>query len=125
MFRGLIRLKYFVWALLIFILVVALAFSYVVASTFKNPITEKLQRERTNTSNKVVNDVTELNPVKVIDIIVPHSEEEIVKAVKESDHVSIGGGRNSMGGQTASERAIQIDMREYNKVLSLLVAHCL
>ena len=116
--RGLIRLKYLLYVLLGFVLVVALSFAYVVADTFKNPITEKLQREQTNTANKVVNDVTELNPVKVIDIIVPHSEEEIAKAVKENDHVSIGGGRNSMGGQTASERAVQIDMREYNQVVS-------
>lgn len=117
--RGFIRLKYILYVLLGFILFVALAFAYVVADTFNNPIVEKLKREQTNTANKVVNDVTELNPVKVIDIIVPHSEEEIVKAVKEHDRVSIGGGRNSMGGQTASEKAVQIDMREYNKIISL------
>lgn len=71
-----------------------------------------------NTKRGIVNDVTELNPVKVVGIVVPHSVADIVKAVKENDHVSIGGGRNSMGGQTASERAVQIDMREYNKILS-------
>ncbi len=117
--RKCLRLKYFLWALLICVLVITLAFGYVVASTFNNPIIEKLKREQANTANKVVNDVTELNPVKVIDIIVPHTEEEIINAVKENDRVSIGGGRNSMGGQTASERAIQIDTREYNKIISL------
>ena len=118
-FRELFKWRYLVWSVLLFILVVVLAFGYVVASTFNNPIVEKLQREQQNTANKVVNDVTELNPVKVIDIIVPHTEAEIVQAVKENDRVSIGGGRNSMGGQTASEKAVQIDMREYNQVLSL------
>lgn len=117
--RRSLRVKHFVWAFITCVLVVVVSFAYVVASTFKNPILEKLKREQVNTSNKIVNDVTELNPVKVIDIIVPHTEEEIVNAVKANDHVSIGGGRNSMGGQTASERAVQIDMREYNKILSL------
>jgi FAD/FMN-containing dehydrogenase len=36
--------------------------------------------------------------------------------------VSIGGGRFSMGGQTATERALQIDMRDFNKILKLDVA---
>jgi FAD/FMN-containing dehydrogenase len=94
---------------------------FLVASiyTYENPIPKKLDRENANTSEKIVNDVTELNPVPVLGIVVPHTEEEIIEAVKQNEHVSIGGGRNSMGGQTASERAVQIDMREYNKILNL------
>ena len=67
----------------------------------------------------VVNDVTQLNPVTVAKIITPTSTEEIVEAVKShKGPVSIGGGRYSMGGQTATEQALQIDMRQFNKVLA-------
>jgi len=67
----------------------------------------------------VVNDVTQLNPVLVAKIITPTSTEEIVEAVKShKGPVSIGGGRYSMGGQTATEQALQIDMRQFNKVLA-------
>ncbi len=87
--------------------------------TKNNPRQDKLNRELENTKNKIVNEVTELYPIKVVDIVVPHSTEEISEYVKKYDHISIGGGRNSMGGQTASEKAVQIDMREFNKILNL------
>ncbi len=94
------------------------SFLYVIVATRGNPIPSKEAREKNNTTSSIVTDVTELYPVTVKGIIVPHTIEEIVKAVKEYDHVSVGGGRNSMGGQTASERAVQIDMRSFNKILS-------
>ena len=87
--------------------------------TKSNPREAKLNREIENTKNKIVNEVTELYPIKVIDIVTPHTTQEISEYVKRYDHISIGGGRNSMGGQTASERAVQIDMREFNKILNL------
>ena len=87
--------------------------------TKENPKANKLNREKINTENKIVNEVTELHPIKVIDIVVPHTTNEIAGYVKKYDHISIGGGRNSMGGQTASEKAVQIDMREFNKVIYL------
>ena len=66
----------------------------------------------------VVNDVTQLNPIPVAKIITPTTTEEIVQAVKSHQGpVSIGGGRYSMGGQTATEQALQIDMRQFNKIL--------
>ncbi|MCW1888168.1 MAG: FAD-binding oxidoreductase [Candidatus Moranbacteria bacterium] len=94
-------------------------FVFLAITTKGDPVLRKLEREQKNTEQKIVNDVTELNPLGVLDIVVPHSEEEIVDAVKRYPRVSVGGGRNSMGGQTASERAVQLDMREYNKILSL------
>lgn len=67
----------------------------------------------------IVNDVTKLNPVTVERIVTPHHLLEIINAVKETKGpISIGGGRFSMGGQTASEGAVQIDMREFNKIIS-------
>ncbi len=90
-----------------------------VVYTKTSPSESKLKRELDNTKNKTVNDVTELYPIKVVDIVVPHTTEEIVEYVKKYERISIGGGRNSMGGQTASEKAVQVDMREFNKILNL------
>ncbi len=69
-------------------------------------------------SARIVNDITQLNPIKVNAIIRPTTTEEIVNAVKSNPGpISIGGGRYSMGGQTATENALQIDMRAFNRVL--------
>ncbi len=102
---------------LLFFVVIA-SFVWVLISVYTNPLPGKVSREAQNTSKNIVTDVTELYPVAVKGIIVPHTTEEIVNAVQTHDHVSIGGGRNSMGGQTASERAVQLDMREFNKILA-------
>lgn len=65
-----------------------------------------------------VNDVTKLNPIKVAKVIKPTSDEEISAAIKNSSGpISIGGGRYSMGGQTAYEDSLHIDMRSFNKVI--------
>jgi FAD/FMN-containing dehydrogenase len=65
-------------------------------------------------------DFTHLYPVEVARVIAPTTEAEIVAAVRETrGPVSIGGGRFSMGGQTATEGALQIDMRQYRQILQL------
>jgi FAD/FMN-containing dehydrogenase len=65
-----------------------------------------------------INDVTQLNPIAVQRIITPHSVDEIIAAVaSHAGPVSVGGGRFSMGGQTATEQALQIDMRQFDQVL--------
>lgn len=67
----------------------------------------------------IVNDVTQLNPIAVSRVITPTTTEEIVAAVREHPGpVAIGGGRYSMGGQTATEGALQIDMRSFNRILA-------
>ncbi|SHM48482.1 FAD-binding oxidoreductase [Phytopseudomonas punonensis] len=69
-------------------------------------------------ASEVVNDVTGLNPIVVERIVVPHSEQDIVDALRSHvGPVSIGGGRYSMGGQTAADGALQLDMRSLDKVL--------
>jgi FAD/FMN-containing dehydrogenase len=66
----------------------------------------------------VVNDVTKLNPIEVHEVVAPTELDEIVDAVKRHrGPISVGGGRFSMGGQTATERALQIDMRRFDRVL--------
>ena len=70
-----------------------------------------------------VNDVTRLNPVTVDRVVAPHSIEEIQQLVKaHPGPISIGGGRYSQGGQTATEGALFLDMREFNKVVALSTA---
>jgi FAD/FMN-containing dehydrogenase len=69
-------------------------------------------------AGETVNDVTGLNPIQVAQVIAPTELEQIVTALKNhSGPVSIGGGRFSMGGQTASEGALQLDMRDFDRVL--------
>jgi FAD/FMN-containing dehydrogenase len=71
----------------------------------------------------VVNDVTGLNPIEVSRVLEPRSVDEIKNAVKSHPGpISIGGGRYSMGGQTATENALQIDMRALKKIIKLDVA---
>jgi len=67
----------------------------------------------------VINDVTQLNPIAVQRVLQPTTIDEIVDAVKtHAGPVSIGGGRFSMGGQTVTEGAVQIDMRKFDQVVA-------
>ncbi|HEX2205258.1 MAG TPA: FAD-binding oxidoreductase [Longimicrobium sp.] len=71
-------------------------------------------------SGPVVNDVTKLNPVEVDRVVAPTTEAEIVAALRAgTGPVSIGGGRFSMGGQTATEGALHLDMRRYDRIIQL------
>lgn len=66
----------------------------------------------------IINDVTQLNPVIVREIARPKSVEQLQKIVRAtSAPISVGGGRFSMGGQTASPDSLHVDMRELNEVL--------
>lgn len=68
----------------------------------------------------VVTEFTGLYPVVVERISAPTSVEEVRRLVREhAGPISIGGGRYSMGGQTATEGALQLDMRSMNRVLKL------
>ncbi|MES2817485.1 MAG: FAD-binding oxidoreductase [Pseudomonadota bacterium] len=69
-------------------------------------------------AGETVNDVTGLNPIEVAQVLAPTRLEEIVQAVREHPGpISIGGGRYSMGGQTATQGALQLDMRRFDRVL--------
>jgi FAD/FMN-containing dehydrogenase/uncharacterized membrane protein YhaH (DUF805 family) len=73
---------------------------------------------RSKTGEKIVNDVTQINPIVVSKVEVPKSIEELQTIIKNTNgSISIGGGRFSMGGQTASEDSTHIDMRKLNAVL--------
>nr|BFD41117.1 FAD-binding oxidoreductase [Pseudomonas sp. FFPRI_1] len=67
---------------------------------------------------ETVNDITQLNPIVVDRVAHPKTLEEIVELVAtHSGPIAIGGGRYSMGGQTATEHALQIDMRSFKQIL--------
>ncbi len=62
--------------------------------------------------------VTHLNNVQAAGIKQIHNTEEIQKALKTwQGHISIGGGRYSMGGQTGTQGGLQLDMRPLDKLL--------
>lgn len=69
---------------------------------------------------ETVNDVTGMNAIKVDKVLTPTTLDQIKTAVKKhAGPISIGGGRYSMGGQTATEKALQIDLRKFNKIVKL------
>ncbi len=71
------------------------------------------------TKERIVNDVTQLNPVIVAEIKCPTSIEEIQDIVKQTEgSISIGGGRFSMGGQTTSTQSTHLDMRQFNQIVT-------
>jgi FAD/FMN-containing dehydrogenase len=71
----------------------------------------------------VINDVSQLNPIRVAEVITPTTTEEIVDAIKKHDGpISIGGARHSMGGQTVTRDALFIDMRQFNRILNFAPA---
>jgi FAD/FMN-containing dehydrogenase/uncharacterized membrane protein YhaH (DUF805 family) len=73
---------------------------------------------KNNAGADLINDITQLNPIPVLKVVVPTTTEELQSLVKTTDKaLSIGGGRFSMGGQTASPQSVHVDMRALNKVL--------
>ncbi len=71
-----------------------------------------------NTEERIVNDITQLNPVIVSKVETPETIEDLLTIIRATNNpVCIGGGRFSMGGQTASQNTTHIDMRKLNNVL--------
>lgn len=67
-----------------------------------------------------VTEVTGLYPVTMGRVVTPHTAEEIARAVAATPGpVTIGGGRYSMGGQTATPDGVQLDLREFHGVVAL------
>jgi FAD/FMN-containing dehydrogenase len=68
----------------------------------------------------VVNDVTLLDPVRVSQIAIPHTTDEVRRLVDGwPGAISVGGGRYSMGGQVAVEDSLHLDMRGFNQLVRL------
>ena len=70
------------------------------------------------TNTTVITEVTGLYPIKVDEVYAPGSVEQLQHILKNSNKpVSIGGGRFSMGGQTAHPGSLHIDLRGLDKIL--------
>ena len=83
---------------------------------FKNNVAQKIPG--INSTQRIVDDVTQINPVTVLKVETPSTINELQTIIKNADNpVCIGGGRFSMGGQTASINSIHIDMRKLNTVI--------
>ena len=68
----------------------------------------------------IINDVTQLNPTEVRQVVRPETVQQVVDAVRTSTGpISVGGGRFSMGGQIASPGSLHLDMRSLNQVVTL------
>jgi FAD/FMN-containing dehydrogenase len=99
-----------------FIFIVITAIGAAVVVQFSGDSNYKYQAH----SELVVNDVTGLNPIRVAKVVKPKQTSEIIDAITQSTGpISIGGGRYSMGGQTAYEESLHIDMRSFKEVLRL------
>ncbi len=71
------------------------------------------------TEGWVINDVTQLNPITVARIERPETVEDLARIVASTQGpISVGGGRFSMGGQTASPGSLHLDLRKLNRVIS-------
>jgi len=83
---------------------------------FKNNSGEKIPHIKTD--ERIINDVTQLNAIVVAKVVVPRSVEELCEIIRTSEKsICIGGGRFSMGGQTASSQCLHIDMRALNRIM--------
>lgn len=92
----------------------------VVVSVTAYSRTPAIAVETQSDSSVQINEVTRLFPVTMSRVVTPHSVEEISAAVKAATGpVSIGGGRYSMGGQTATPDGTQLDMREFHGIVSI------
>jgi FAD/FMN-containing dehydrogenase/uncharacterized membrane protein YhaH (DUF805 family) len=69
--------------------------------------------------DRIINDVTRINPVIVAKIEIPETIGDLQSIIRHTNNsISVGGGRFSMGGQTASPSSIHIDMRKLNKIIA-------
>jgi FAD/FMN-containing dehydrogenase/uncharacterized membrane protein YhaH (DUF805 family) len=66
---------------------------------------------------RIIDDVTRINPTLVAKVVVPRTIEELQDIIRDTSIISIGGGRFSMGGQTASAQSTHVDMRSLNNIL--------
>lgn len=69
--------------------------------------------------DKVINDISRLNPVVIAEEQLPRSTDDVRAALRTwTGTVSIGGGRFSMGGQIAAPHSLHVDMRGMKEVVN-------
>jgi FAD/FMN-containing dehydrogenase len=78
----------------------------------------------TQLESTAVNDIhSQLNSTRVLDVLQPHSVEDVQRIVrnarKDRKVISVAGGRHAMGGQQFGTDTLLIDIRKMNRVLNL------
>lgn len=87
-----------------------------VSEYYKNGDAEKI--EHLKSDERIINDITQLNPIIISKVETPPTITELQNIIKNCNKpISIGGGRFSMGGQTASTGSTHIDLRKLNKIV--------
>src|SRR5439155_8470333 len=82
------------------------------------------QASRGADKDRVINDVSRLNPTKIAEERRPRSTDEVQAALRAwSGSVSVGGGRFSMGGQIAAVDSLHLDMRAMKQLVSFDAPH--
>ena len=115
--RGIFVLKFMTKIIVSVFLSLGLLVAYIFIDTEQNIPLARV-------SPTVVNDITQLNPIKVARVVKPLTIDEIAETIKlSSAAISIGGGRFSQGGQIAYRDSLHFDMRSFNKVLTLDVVN--
>ena len=71
----------------------------------------------------IVNDIqSKLNRTQVHSIVIPKTEEEILQAIRQAEHldlaVSIAGGQHSMGGQQFGTDTMLLDLRQFKAIVN-------
>ena len=97
-----------------------LAFVVVVGIAWLRAPVDAPIRIADETASAEVREVTGLYPIVVAAVATPTTTAEVARAVRESfGPISIGGGRYSMGGQTATPGGLQLDLRQLKGVLAV------
>ncbi len=100
------------------VVIVLLLFGVVLSALSIFRVYDARVKARSDSSVRVT-EVTHLYPVLMRQVVAPRTVQEIAAAVRSSSGpISIGGGRNSMGGQTATPDGLQIDMRNFRGVVA-------
>lgn len=67
----------------------------------------------------ISNDITQLNPIIVERVVYPKSTDEVIALIKtHAGPIAIAGGKYSMGGQTAADHALQINIKKLNHIIN-------
>jgi FAD/FMN-containing dehydrogenase len=83
-----------------------------------------LAASRAAAKDRVINDVSQLNSVRIAEERRPRSTDEVRAALRAwSGSVSVGGGRFSMGGQIAAIDSLHLDMRAMKQLVSFDAPH--
>ena len=86
------------------------------------------RRDESGTGSVVLNDIhSKLNPTRVARLARPEGLDELASLIREagrqSQVISVSGGRHSMGGQQFASGSLNIDMRSLRRVLSFDAEH--